>query len=728
MLVPLPGLPGGKDAVVSHLSFSEKNCQPSTPAVLEGILNAGHRLPSCSDERRLAFNIPQTASDGSGSFPTPISQFPTPLTTLGPATSHVPLEAQSRWNQPRVLLDPYSGEKDQALNSFANRGGDGKEEERVDEFAFPKFSQIPSHQTSNVSPSGNDLFATMDSIQASLNSWASGVMWGEGSASGSGSGCGTADGGGKDDLGKNMFVVSRVKSTTPGRILQRMAADEEIPESGIGVIDRKSRESIPFSVPNSLLPSASAAVDSGFSAVVSRVKPVPNRLPLGSSAVPLTPSSPIKGDIETLEVLPDWSNTGRWQGNEEDMAQFLRYDASSQDVFGVQDVVGAQDPSLQREGTENGTNEPEKWADRAVEAENAAKVALMAIVAVTGVRSGGEVKVAAAVTASSASKTDGKANKRKSPGKSREKRSESSTKATQLVTSPTRRAFLYPPLVAARTSESREPDPITPSGPVAGGIPRYSFFNPNGMASTGEPLQAALPTWQQQQQQGAFPYQYPYPPYSYPFYRPPPKNLAGPLLPYQTPGSGFPSQFPFQQPMPMPMPPPHLQPYGAPDFPVPVLDRIRPPCIATPLTLPVSPSRTELGNFMEGWEGGSARRKSASGELEESGDDSAAWRKRMRVDAEKARRERNMEAARKSRAKKNQKIEELEQALKDLEERHSKITIKAACLEAENGSLQEREKDLLSRIQGLEGMLSEMCTAAGVKLRKVKGEVALEKG
>ncbi|KAJ3104237.1 hypothetical protein HDU97_009405 [Phlyctochytrium planicorne] len=79
---------------------------------------------------------------------------------------------------------------------------------------------------------------------------------------------------------------------------------------------------------------------------------------------------------------------------------------------------------------------------------------------------------------------------------------------------------------------------------------------------------------------------------------------------------------------------------------------------------------------------------------------------------------RNCEASKKSRIKKNETIEELEKRVKAYVDRQNGMDIRAGCLEAENSILRVREKELVTRIGGLEEMVRGMREAAATVFMK----------
>lgn len=81
--------------------------------------------------------------------------------------------------------------------------------------------------------------------------------------------------------------------------------------------------------------------------------------------------------------------------------------------------------------------------------------------------------------------------------------------------------------------------------------------------------------------------------------------------------------------------------------------------------------------------------------VEEEGDDVAM------------KRQKNTDAARRSRLKKILKMENLETQVKDLESDNSRLTTRVAVLESEKGALASKEKSLEERIRVLESQLSE---------------------
>ncbi|KAL1922142.1 uncharacterized protein VTP21DRAFT_10784 [Calcarisporiella thermophila] len=70
-------------------------------------------------------------------------------------------------------------------------------------------------------------------------------------------------------------------------------------------------------------------------------------------------------------------------------------------------------------------------------------------------------------------------------------------------------------------------------------------------------------------------------------------------------------------------------------------------------------------------------------------------------------RQKNTDAARRSRLKKLLRMEELERRVADLEGENSKLQLKVAVLESEKGSLEQRDKDHTERVKKLEEQLSE---------------------
>lgn len=70
-------------------------------------------------------------------------------------------------------------------------------------------------------------------------------------------------------------------------------------------------------------------------------------------------------------------------------------------------------------------------------------------------------------------------------------------------------------------------------------------------------------------------------------------------------------------------------------------------------------------------------------------------------------RQKNTDAARRSRLKKILKMENLEKQVKDLECENSRLTTRVAVLESEKGALASKEKSLEERIRVLETQLSE---------------------
>ncbi|KAJ3104238.1 hypothetical protein HDU97_009406 [Phlyctochytrium planicorne] len=82
-------------------------------------------------------------------------------------------------------------------------------------------------------------------------------------------------------------------------------------------------------------------------------------------------------------------------------------------------------------------------------------------------------------------------------------------------------------------------------------------------------------------------------------------------------------------------------------------------------------------------------------------------KKRVRLQEEK-KRERNRQASKKSRIKKNDRIEHLEDLARKFEDRQTCLKIRAASLDAENGGLKQKEMELFRRIESLEGMIRDI--------------------
>ncbi|KAJ3104236.1 hypothetical protein HDU97_009404 [Phlyctochytrium planicorne] len=521
------------------------------------------------------------------------------------------------------------------------------------------------------------LTSTIDSIQQALNAWASAIMW--------------------DDVGLGDLTSTLIPQLSPDPSQQDMFVVSRIPNGTVNADQALAHQQALEEKPKSLtlsnpkLDSNSGGLIShtgfnyGPSVVVSRTRALSSTT--GSVDVQPLPT-PLTPHLDTLEVLSDWVGSLRTTptgdgGRDGDARQ------TPDDVERYNQLSGSKgheskrvDASTSAAPSNNRGSSPERgrsWSHHVAEVENLAKIALTAAV--------GTVKNLGSLTSSHTGTP------------THEKWLKGNGGGSKAAGDPVK-----PP-----------PMPKTPSYPAAvlSKSPKPSFEAPQNYPAfpwTANMLYNGYAYQPNHHEPHQFPYQTPTPTTSSPFPYHPPYYGGG--TPNQNHYSGYPYngntywQRPFRNyNMPMPISPSRTET-------VPPADRGSSDSRATRPS--VIGRKRSLDNVPDG---------GTDEELEES------QMKRQGEVVEKARlvdvdkRNRNSEAARKSRAKKTKRIEDLEILVKEYEGRQSSMDMRAACLNSENVNLRKREKELVMRIEGLELMIREMCAAAGTKLKIVKEDV-----